>query len=756
MKGMQKISRGNGFKGVLEYAFGGKHREPGHGRLIFGNLASTGINSLAAEFRAIAARRPDIAKPVWHNSLRMPAGEDVSDERWQAIGKSYLKRMGFDLKNTQFLLVKHLDEHVHVIVNRVLIDGTVFLGQNENLKSTRVIGQLEKAFRLTLTPGPTYDADGKIVMPEKSGLKKAEIEKALRTETKPPRLVLQEQVAIALQGRPTMAVFLQRLDAAGVIPIPNIANTGTFNGFSFDWQGVAFSGSKLGAAYKWAALQKEIIYVKDIDGSELARRRAEAHNRSATLSNASPDAEPVGPDTGSEKPDAGTETGETGGGAELAAPDSEPEGSDTEAHENDRCVAAADLPIGGGDHAAGPSDERDGTAAAVPADAGIGPETQGDRVNVAAQQRWAINDVGQSGNRADGAEGNQGSEAKLSRIEATVVFQEIGRLAIRHDEGIKIQAWRVQAKALDASAYRLILKDRRCPLGHERIDPIGQGQHGQAAPTYLADQIEALIPALRLSNQRGFDVYLRPIDLETHYLLVHGITPERLVALQVQGYTPALVQGSGDDERQAVIKVPRSVGRKDEQDLANTIEADINRSFGGGGHLAVGSKALPMAGFTRHEPKKKGVVTVVLEALGQLCRKTFDRIATLRRKLDQAKEDELRARQMDLERALLAKKLVQFELDAQMYRRYAKNAQSQSQDQLDDAVALAMLNDGYPADQVLAALRTSSQLESRHPDADLYLHDLMQRAQVVWDAIELDKMQKVQRKDRTKSYPSMG
>ena len=107
MKGMQKISRGSGFKCVLSYAFEGEKKEKGHGRLLGGNMASTGISSLAAEFRAIAARRPDIEKPVWHNSLRMPAGEDISDERWNAIAKSYLRRMGFDLKKTQFAFFKH-------------------------------------------------------------------------------------------------------------------------------------------------------------------------------------------------------------------------------------------------------------------------------------------------------------------------------------------------------------------------------------------------------------------------------------------------------------------------------------------------------------------------------------------------------------------------------------------------------------------------------------------------------------------------
>lgn len=703
MKGMQKISRGNGFKGVLEYAFGGEKREAGHGRLIGGNLASSGIHSLAAEFRAIAARRPDIEKPVWHNSLRMPVGEDVSDERWNAIGKSYLKRMGFDLKNTQYIFVKHEDDHVHVIVNRVLINGAIFLGQNENLKSTRVIGQLEKAFHLTLTPGPSYDANGKIVMPEKSGLKKAEIEQALRTETKPARLVLQEKVARAMQGRPLMLEFLQRLDAAGITTIPNVASTGTVSGLSFEWDGVAFSGSKLGAAYKWAALQQGIIYDKNTDGPELARRQTEARHRRAVQPVAGSDVESVQSDRGLE--------------------------------ESGRNAAAADLPVGGGDSAAGPGDERGGAAVAVPADARIGQAAPGDRVDVAAQPRGKVGDVGQPGHHSDGAEGSQGSGEKLGRIEAIGVLQEISQLAIRDDEGIKIDAWRVQAAALGAPAYQLTLKDGLRPLGQERIDPIGQGQNGQPAPTYSADQVESLIPALRLSNQRGFDVYLTPLDPAHHHLVVNGLKPARLMMLHAEGYTPALVQKSTGKNLQIVMKVPREAGRPDEQLLADAVELELNQRFGGKTSLDTGP-ALLMAGFARQAPENKGVLTAILDSLGKICRKTWDQLMALRKKADQKIADEATTQKMALENGLRAARLVQFEIDGQTYRRYAAEVQEQSQDQIDAVVAGDMFKEDYSFDQVMAVLRVSPDLASRHVDTGAYVSAVVQRVQ---EALTVEK-----------------
>ncbi len=82
MKGMRKISRGNGFRGALDYVFdreGGKEK----GRLIGGNLSGATPKELAGEFGVVRRLRPGVKKPVWHNSLRLPAGETINDQRWR-------------------------------------------------------------------------------------------------------------------------------------------------------------------------------------------------------------------------------------------------------------------------------------------------------------------------------------------------------------------------------------------------------------------------------------------------------------------------------------------------------------------------------------------------------------------------------------------------------------------------------------------------------------------------------------------------
>ncbi|MEC5215015.1 hypothetical protein RCH06_003592, partial [Polaromonas sp. CG_9.5] len=653
MKGMQKISRGSGFKGVLSYAFEGKDQEVGHGRLLGGSMAGTTARELAAEFRAIARLRPDIARPVWHNSLRMPAGEDISDARWNAIATSYLKRMRFDVKHTQYAVFKHDDAHVHLVVNRVMTDGSVFLGRNENLLSTKVIQRLEHAFKLTLTPGPTYSAEGKIVMPERSKPSKNELEQALRLGELPARLALQARVATALQGRPTTGEFLARLDAAGVQAVPNIASTGRMNGFSFEWDGIAFTGSQLGAAYKWAAIEKEIQYDQAGDSQELARRQAEARHRRADGAAAKP---------------AGDAASEPSGVAAAA-------GAPAAAAQR---AAAGDLDAGSGDLAAGAGVARTRSAGSVLDSDGPGSAAPGNRGDIAPESAGPVAASGERGNYAvsgedfegrdgqprdagqgfsagrPGASEEGGQRGAFDRANAARAFEEIAQLALRQDEDTKREAWRLQAAALSAPGYRLTLTDSLQPWGGLRPDPLGTGQSGDEkemreapAQSYSAEEVAALIPELCVCSARGFDVYLTPVDEAHHYLVVQGVRPERLAGLRAQGYRPALVQQSGEGDVQVVLKTSRDGRQNGEDRLVDTLALALNQEWASQNAPADTQtgrqRALPMAGFALHAPgksesnaksEKRSALTVILEALGQFCKKTLKRLTALRRQSD--------------------------------------------------------------------------------------------------------------------------
>ncbi|MDH0574236.1 DNA-primase RepB domain-containing protein [Pseudomonas fulva] len=271
---MNKISRGSGFGGVVLYGFYGdkKNGRILEGKVIGGNMSGTDPDTLIREFNLSMRLRPDIKNPVWHNSLRLPEGDKNTDEKWSKIGDQYMRKMGFS-KNHPRVYILHDDaegQHIHVIASRISYDKKIFLGKNENLKSTRVISGLEKEFGLTITKGVEYDANGKIVMPDRSKLTKNEIEKALRTGEEAERQQLQKLVSQALQRPATATQFVEALQAGGVDVRVNIASTGRLNGFTFGLNGIYFSGSKLGAQYKLASLQKQgLEYEQDRDGEFL-------------------------------------------------------------------------------------------------------------------------------------------------------------------------------------------------------------------------------------------------------------------------------------------------------------------------------------------------------------------------------------------------------------------------------------------------------------------------------------------------------
>jgi hypothetical protein len=279
----------------------------------------------------------------------------------------------------------------------------------------------------------------------------------------------------------------------------------------------------------------------------------------------------------------------------------------------------------------------------------------------------------------------------------------------------------------------LTLSDGLRPLGKERTAPrIGLRKAGELAPGYSADQVEALIPKLQEFNGKGFDVYLVPVDPAHHYLVVQGLTPQRLEGLRTDGYVPALVQQSGEDDLQAVLKALRESDRDDASSLAEAVSLELNQRWGVQASGDAG-QGLLLAGFTRHGSAKKSALTVILEALGALCMKTLARLKSLRLTSDEDAEKVALTRQSALKTGQSATKFMS-EMDAKVYRRHAAQSHGATPDQVDLEVAKKMLKEGQSPGQVAAALRTSSGLAERHPDAKRYVKEAVKNARKALDA----------------------
>lgn len=258
MKGMQKIKRGKQFAGVVFYSLkpGTHHRVTPY--VTGGNMTGSTAAELISEFEHAGQLRPDVARPVWHNSLRLPKGETLSVRKWAAFADDYMARMGFTETHLRcYILHDDTDgQHIHIIASRInLVGGKLYLGKNENLISTRIISELERVHGLTETTPATGSRRRDKGKPSRNELKMEE-----RTATPCPRSALQGLIDNVLTDRPDLLTFVRLLQQAGVTCKPNIASTGKMNGFSFQYQGIAFKASQLGKKYGWSSLQTQIDY----------------------------------------------------------------------------------------------------------------------------------------------------------------------------------------------------------------------------------------------------------------------------------------------------------------------------------------------------------------------------------------------------------------------------------------------------------------------------------------------------------------
>ncbi|MBA5236918.1 relaxase/mobilization nuclease domain-containing protein [Pectobacterium aroidearum] len=280
MKGMQKIRRGKGFAGVVLYALkpGSHHRCTPY--VIGGNMMGDVERDLIAEFNTTKTLRPDVAKPVWHNSLRLPKNEALTDAQWSKIADDYMARMDFSETHLRcYVLHDDIDgQHIHIIASRIDLNaGKLYLGKNENLISTRIIQQLEIDHHLTRTKGPESGASQSPASPYPKPKRKKSRNEAMmeKYEEEPsPKTVIQDALEALLSRRLSTTEFVTLLVARNIRVVPNIASTGKMNGFSFEYQGIAFKASQLGKGYSWSALQNRLDYQPERDNDFLFSLKA--------------------------------------------------------------------------------------------------------------------------------------------------------------------------------------------------------------------------------------------------------------------------------------------------------------------------------------------------------------------------------------------------------------------------------------------------------------------------------------------------
>jgi len=241
-------NKGRGFRGALNYLLQKERAE-----ILEKNMAGRNERELAHEFGAVRKLHPDLERAVYHVSLSVRDSERLSDEQWRDVAHKYMKGMGFE--NNQYILLRHNDtpshDHVHIVANRIAMDGKVVSESRDYDRSAQVVKSLEREYNLTRDARRPYEPV------KERPLTKGQGRELERTGEAPVKARLQEIIKEAVRDKPEMSRFLDRLEAAGVRSRCNVQSTGRVAGISYELDGVAVKGSQLGKNYSWDGLQKE-------------------------------------------------------------------------------------------------------------------------------------------------------------------------------------------------------------------------------------------------------------------------------------------------------------------------------------------------------------------------------------------------------------------------------------------------------------------------------------------------------------------
>jgi len=233
------------------------------GIVIGGTLAMRGDTTgrWAAELREAAASRPEITKPIWQVSLRCAPGDRaLTDAEWRDAATAFMSRMG--LEDRPWVVVRHADDHVHLVASRVTDTGQVWHGRQDYRQAQTACAELEQAYGLQVAPRETTRVSRRAADHQ---ITRGERHQALRTHLPPERVELATVVracAARAAGGGTDA-FEAELEKAGVEFEANRAKTGRMSGYKFGTgrvdeagQPVWFKASQLDKTLAWAKLSQ--------------------------------------------------------------------------------------------------------------------------------------------------------------------------------------------------------------------------------------------------------------------------------------------------------------------------------------------------------------------------------------------------------------------------------------------------------------------------------------------------------------------
>ncbi|BAY67107.1 relaxase/mobilization nuclease family protein (plasmid) [Calothrix brevissima NIES-22] len=252
-----KQTKGRGFRKLLDYLESSENA-----KLIGGNMSGRNSRELAKEFRLSRQLNPDAERVVYHVSLSAAKDDVISEDKWCEIGNRYMKEMGFDAN--QFVIFRHQntdDDHVHIAASRIRMDTGLLVDDSwDYVRSEKVLRQIEIDYELVQVQGSRERLNRTQSTGQFRRIKREQEEYAEGKRDTPPQPSIKELVQQTIDNasvdNPQMPELIMRLQQSGISVRTGFTRNGKSKGISYEKDGIAFSGTQLGAAYTFPGLQK--------------------------------------------------------------------------------------------------------------------------------------------------------------------------------------------------------------------------------------------------------------------------------------------------------------------------------------------------------------------------------------------------------------------------------------------------------------------------------------------------------------------
>lgn len=250
-----KICKGNSFKNLVDYL------DKEDATVIGTNMYGRDTRELIAEFMTVRDLNPSIKQPVLHASLSLSPGENLTDAEFQQACETWIEKMGFDLAQNQYLIVRHQDtehQHAHIAINRIdMLSGKVVVDSYERYRSQEIIRQIEKNYAL------------EPVAPSWQTYKNQDSNPELD-----PNQRLVREIETAARYSTTMPELFRHLSQRHIRAEVGFTRNGKPKGITYSMaDGKKIAGNALGKAYSFPGLQKylKVNYDPARDNRELTQ-----------------------------------------------------------------------------------------------------------------------------------------------------------------------------------------------------------------------------------------------------------------------------------------------------------------------------------------------------------------------------------------------------------------------------------------------------------------------------------------------------